>query len=198
MRKLLAAIFCLVIPVLGCTDPISENSNPLPVRVGGVQMLTMTTPRALHAAVILHDGRVLICGGTSNANVGGVLNSAEIYDPVAGTFTPTGSMTTVRQGHTATVLSHGEVLIAGGTSNVGYRSQLASAEIYDPVSGTFRAVGSMTTKSARSPVSSIALQIAMNSQGWPMHSLKPTGLPPESSRKLAMKRAISRGAAKAE
>jgi Kelch motif len=145
MRKLLAAIFCLVIPVLGCTDPISENSNPLPVRVGGVQMLTMTTPRALHAAVILHDGRVLICGGTSNANVGGVLNSAEIYDPVAGTFTPTGAMTTARQGHTATVLSHGEVLIAGGAGNVGYRSQLASAEIYDPVSGTFRAVGSMTT-----------------------------------------------------
>jgi hypothetical protein len=117
----------------------------LPVRVGDVQMLSMTIPRALHAAVTLHDGRVLICGGTSNANVGGVLDSAEIFDPIAGTFTPTGSMTVARQGHTATVLPHGEVLIAGGTRNIGFRAQLASAEIYDPNSGTFRAVGSMST-----------------------------------------------------
>ena len=121
----------------------------MPVRVGDVQMLSMTIPRALHAAVTLHDGRVLICGGTSNANVGGVLDSAEIFDPIAGTFTPTGSMTVARQGHTATVLPHGEVLIAGGTRNIGFRAQLASAEIYDPNSGTFRAVGSMSHSARR-------------------------------------------------
>src|SRR5271167_2376210 len=116
-------ILCVAASLAGCTSPILESSTPLPVRVGGVQMLTMTTPRALHAAVALHDGRILICGGTSNANIGGVLSSAEIYDPVAGSFTPTGSMTTVRQGHTATVLPHGEVLITGGTNNVGFRSE---------------------------------------------------------------------------
>ena len=93
MRKLLAAVFCLFIPIAGCTDPIGESSRPLPIKIGGVQMLTMTTPRALHAAVALHDGRILICGGTSNANIGGVLSSAEIYDPVAGSFTPTIYMT---------------------------------------------------------------------------------------------------------
>ena len=144
MRKLLA-IVCLLLPIAACTSPIGESSRPLPVRVGGVRMLTMTTPRALHAAVALHDGRVLICGGTSNANVGGVLDSAEIYDPVAGTFTPTGSMNAARQGHTATVLPHGEVLITGGQKNIGFRSALAGAEIYDPNFGTFQPTGSMST-----------------------------------------------------
>src|SRR5271167_528399 len=138
-------ILCVAASLAGCTSPILESSTPLPVRVGGEQMLAMTTPRALHAAVALHDGRILICGGTSNANVGGVLDSAEIFDPIAGTFTPTGSMTVARQGHTATVLPHGEVLITGGTRNIGFRAQLASAEIYDPNSGTFRAIGSMST-----------------------------------------------------
>ena len=145
MRKFLASIFCLAISVAGCTEPILESSTPLPVRVGGVRMLTMTTPRALHAAVALHDGRILMSGGTVNANVGGVLETAEIYDPMAGTFTPTGSMTAARQGHTATVLPHGEVLITGGQKNIGFRAALASAEIYDPNSGTFRATGSMST-----------------------------------------------------
>ena len=56
----------------------------------------------------------------------------------------------------------------------------------------------MTMKSGRMPVSSIALQMPMNSQGWPMHSLKPTGLPPDSSRSRAMKCIISIGVAKAE
>ena len=37
----------------------------------------------------------------------------------------------------------------------------------------------------------------MNSQGWPMHSLNPTGLPPDSSRSRAMKPIISSGVEKA-
>jgi hypothetical protein len=145
MQKFVAAIFCLAITMLaGCTEPISESSAPLPVRVGEVPMLTMSTRRALHAAVALHDGRILICGGTDNANIGGVLATAEIFDPISGAFTPTGAMRSARQGHTATVLPHGEVLIAGGSQNVGFRSELATAELYDPNSGTFRAIGSMT------------------------------------------------------
>ena len=43
---------------------------------------------------------------------------------------------------------------------------------------------STTMKSGKMPVSSIALQIARNSHGWPMHSLKPTGLPPDSCAQL--------------
>ena len=43
------------------------------------------------------------------------------------------------------------------------------------------------------PVSIIALTMLMNSRGSPMQILKPTGLPPESSRSCAMNCSISIG-----
>jgi len=55
----------------------------------------------------------------------------------AATFLQTGNMTVARDGHTATRLVDGRVLIAGGGS--------ASAELYDPASQIFTAtIGSMT------------------------------------------------------
>src|SRR5208283_4076113 len=54
-----------------------------------VEALAMTSPRANAAAIRLRDGRVLICGGTATGEVGGVLSSAELYDPAAHSFTPT-------------------------------------------------------------------------------------------------------------
>ena len=110
-----------------------------------VEALAMTTPRANAAAIRLRDGRVLICGGTATGEVGGVLSSTELYDPVARTFSPTGSMTVPRAGQTITMLRDGRVLIVGGVRNAGFRSELASAEIYDPATGAFHATGSMTT-----------------------------------------------------
>jgi hypothetical protein len=110
-----------------------------------VEALAMTTPRANAAAIRLRDGRILICGGTTTGEIGGVTASAELYDPVAQTFTRTGSMTAPRTGQTITMLQDGRVLLTGGDKNAGYRSQLASAEIYDPKSGTFSVTGSMST-----------------------------------------------------
>ncbi|MNY17441.1 hypothetical protein D3C86_1507600 [compost metagenome] len=52
---------------------------------------------------------------------------------------------------------------------------------------------STTMKSGRMPVSSMALAMPMNSHGWPRQNLKPTGLPPDSSRSCAMKCIISIG-----
>ena len=146
-RYLVALPFLFTATLGGCggTD-ISEAppvflTNPQGNRV---EALAMTSPRANAAAIRLRDGRVLICGGTATAEVGGVLSSAELYDPAARTFTLTGSMTMPRAGQTITMLADGRVLLTGGVQNAGFRSQLSSAEIYDPAAGTFSATGSMT------------------------------------------------------
>ena len=147
-RQFLVALSFLCAIALGACGSAGMSQAP-PVTVTNaagnqVAALAMTTPRANAAAVRLRDGRVLICGGTATGQVGGVLASAEIYDPAARTFTPTGSMTVPRAGQTITMLRDGRVLLTGGVKNVGFRSELASAEIYDPASGTFSATGSMS------------------------------------------------------
>jgi Kelch motif len=144
-RRIVAAL--LFASLAGCAGGEIAEQQVYYTSAGGqrVAELQMTTPRADASAVALRDGRVLICGGTATGNVGGVLSSAEIYDPAARTFTPTGSMTVAREGATATLLNDGRVLIAGGARNIGFRAELSSAELYDPAAGAFAATGSMHT-----------------------------------------------------
>jgi hypothetical protein len=103
---------------------------------------SLTTPRCGHTATLFSDGRVLMTTGTNNWQGTGYQSSAELYDPTTGTFSPTGSMATAPAAQTATLLSDGRVLVAGG-NEVTSRS-LASAELYDPRTGTFDPTGSMT------------------------------------------------------
>ncbi len=99
------------------------------------------TARYSHTATLLADGRVLIVGGSNHDDPGvrRVASSAELYDPATGAFSQTGSTTTDRVDHKATLLTDGRVLIAGGSWRDG------SAEVYDPKTGTFTRTGSMTT-----------------------------------------------------
>jgi Galactose oxidase, central domain len=77
----------------------------------------MITPRAIHTATLLADGRVLFTGGFTPQ---GVTASAELYDPATNTFAPTGQMTAKRQKHAAVRIEDGRVLIVGGSDEHDY------------------------------------------------------------------------------
>jgi len=63
-----------------------------------------------------------------------------------GSWSSAGSMHDSREGHTATLLPNGKLLITGGCAGVNGNSLgLASAELYDPATGTWTLTGSMTT-----------------------------------------------------
>jgi N-acetylneuraminic acid mutarotase len=109
---------------------------------------TMLTPRQGGTATLLRDGKVLVAGGWANGSAsasGPVLASAELYDPGSGTWSVTGSMVRPRAGHTATLLPDGKVLVAGGNNPTETVSVLASAELYDPGSGSWTATANMLT-----------------------------------------------------
>ena len=53
----------------------------------------------------------------------------------------TGSMATAREAHAATLLPNGKLLVTGGVNS----ATLASAELYDPATGSFSATGIMAT-----------------------------------------------------
>jgi Kelch motif protein/galactose oxidase-like protein len=99
---------------------------------------SMGTARSSFTATTLPNGKVLVAGGYL-ASAG--LASAELYDPANGTWEVTGSLATPRGGHTATLLSNGKVLVVGGTRHTVISSDIGSAELYDPASGTWTTAG---------------------------------------------------------
>jgi N-acetylneuraminic acid mutarotase len=107
----------------------------------------MRSARWGQVATLLPTGKVLVAGGAVDFDWNryvpvGITNSAELYDPVSGTWTNTGAMNTARIGHTATLLPNGKVLVSGGEwgpTNV----YLSSAELYDPIAGTWTSTGGM-------------------------------------------------------
>lgn len=104
---------------------------------------SMGTGRVQHTATLLRDGEVLVAGGYG-CLPSNVCASAELYDPGTGRWRATGNMLQTRAGHTATLLSDGEVLVSGGygCGDHGCR-RLATAELYDPTTGTWREAGTM-------------------------------------------------------
>lgn len=82
----------------------------------------MTVARQGATATLLHDGRVLIAGGSGD-------RSAELFDHATGGFSLTGRMTAERGGGAIAIrLTDGRVYIAGG----GRGPDAFSAEIYWP------------------------------------------------------------------
>lgn len=104
---------------------------------------SMNVRRHYHSLTLLNDGRVLATGGYYKEWWGDDTyyhqDTAELYDPATGQWTPTDSMSYARSGHTATLLADGRVLVAGGWGT-GYPTV---AEIYDPNTDTWSNTGAL-------------------------------------------------------
>ncbi|HVY46928.1 MAG TPA: kelch repeat-containing protein, partial [Minicystis sp.] len=101
----------------------------------GIGVFGQTVPGSLvvarggHTATLVDAGHVLLVGGKSSSGAATGLQSAELYDVAAETFSVTAtSPAAPRAEHTATLLGDGRVLIVGGLGQ-------STAEIYDPASG---------------------------------------------------------------
>lgn len=107
----------------------------------------MRTARSHHAATRLPDGRVLVMGGTTHDAREGqnrfvALGSVEVYEPAKDAWRPVASMAEARNGHTATLLEDGTVLVVGGARE--QRVHLASVERYLPAEDAWRAEAPLT------------------------------------------------------
>lgn len=124
----------------------TESTSPITETTGSElsclsPTLKMNAERAAHTATLLPDGKVLIAGGFREEGTSEVaISSAEIFDPATNTFTPTNDLNEPRNGHTATLLPNGKVLLAGGWNQHG---RTATAEVYDPQTGAFEYTGSL-------------------------------------------------------
>jgi uncharacterized protein YjdB len=96
-------------------------------------------------ATLLPNGKVLIAAGINGAGFAPTpSNAAELYDPILGKFTQTGSLTTARYFHTATLEIGGKVLFVGGQVD-GNGTPTFTAELYDPSAGTFTPTVALNT-----------------------------------------------------
>jgi hypothetical protein len=107
---------------------------------------TMSTTRIRHSSVLLSGGTVLVLGGVPNdQNIHAQLPDpqyAEVYDPATGTFAPVGNLAILRTGYTATLLTNGLVLLAGG-AQAGVA--VTWADLLDPSVGILTDTGGLIT-----------------------------------------------------
>ena len=132
-------------PVAGASPPAFETYSAPPDQSSlPAPAAQLNTARYAHTATVLEDGTVLVAGGIG---VGGVrLRSAERYDPVRNLWTALPEMREARSAHASTLLADGRVLVTGGVGEPQPGRgpvELASAELFDPVTATWREAAPM-------------------------------------------------------
>jgi hypothetical protein len=121
-------------------------AQPRAIRANPWVLITVLVLLALVAGAAALIGSHIVRLGTVVDASSMPSTSANLATPAptlvatAATWTPTASMREARSNHTATLLSDGRVLVAGGFNA---STKLASAELYDPRSGSWTATGSM-------------------------------------------------------
>ncbi len=131
----------------GCCDPLggslasAELYNP----TTGAWIVTgsLNTSRYGAGAALLQNGQVLVAGGIwyDDFGDGFTLTSAELYNPATGTWTTISPTHVARDTRVAALLSTGQVLVAGGSDDLGHA--ITSAELYNPSTNAWSFTGSM-------------------------------------------------------
>jgi hypothetical protein len=131
---------------------------------------SMNTPRMGHTATVLANGNVFISGGmealtvtpTQLSAIHDVVDSTEIYDPIADTWTVGPVMSDPRASHFALERPDGKILLSGGISwdsnwLFGWVPAVrSSCDLYDPVTNTMSSGPSMSTARALAGVVEMA------------------------------------------
>ncbi len=142
-----AAIRTLALAGLVSVGLVASTAVPALARRSGTWTKTgsLNVARGEETATLLPNGQVLVAGG-ADYNWNGYA-SAELYNPFTGKWTFTGSMNSPRLYHTATLLPNGQILVVGGSANLASwpPPALASAELYNPSTGTWTTTGSLKT-----------------------------------------------------
>ena len=139
IRGVVVAVALLLV---GCTPGEPTRDEPGPGRVG--EAIVLSQPRAVHRAVPLRDGSVLLVGGCATQGCGGFAQArtSEVVDPRTGTARAGPVTTEPRASGTATLLADGRVLLVGGYPGEG-RAPTAGMEVLDPAAGTFAPAGAL-------------------------------------------------------
>jgi N-acetylneuraminic acid mutarotase len=116
----------------------SAPPNPRWVSLG-----QLAAPRALAVTVPLPNGDVLVVGGIDNDDPSVVRTTTELIDPFSGTTEVLAGSFLGRVNHTAT-LSHGLVVVAGGTERIGSQWEpLDRVDVFDVSRKEWRAATPM-------------------------------------------------------
>jgi hypothetical protein len=136
-------------------------------------------------ATVLRDGRVLVVGGQYMWNSPDeAKESSEIYDPIFNTWTATTPevRTGARQFHTATLLSSGRVLVAGGMRDL---HATGFAVVYDPASDSWTQLPNMNGNrcgQGAQLLSSGRVLVVGGGCGWPDQAGSAEELDPAANR----------------
>lgn len=113
----------------------------------------MGTARQFVGELLLSNGKVLVAGGFDGT---AAISSAEVYDPVADTWTPvSNTMNAPHINPQIAPLPGGKALVFGGPAT-GAITPTADTEIYDPATNRFTPTGSMNVARVISNVTSLA------------------------------------------
>jgi N-acetylneuraminic acid mutarotase len=107
--------------------------------------MPLQTDRASQIAQLLDDGRVLVAGGDSADRSILLDGNATIYNPRTNAWSATGPMVTPRSQAKSVLLPNGNVLVTGGIllGDPENRTILASTEIYNPASNSWKSAGNL-------------------------------------------------------